>query len=197
MGRPKAFDRDLAVEIVMNEMWEHGYETCSVKAISEKLGITRSSFYNSFGSREKLFFEVLDVYLENSPDTVLSDITTDNNVLHEMCQFFRLVCKTRAEDPEARGCLAVNSIAALVGTDETIGPKIEKAIHSRIERFENILQLAVDNGEIESINLHAKALALQNLLIGLNMMAKVVHDENELWALTKQTLQGLGLFKMS
>ncbi len=197
MGRPKAFDRDLAVEIVMNEMWEHGYETCSVKAISEKLGITRSSFYNSFGSREKLFFEVLDVYLENSPDTVLSDITTDNNVLHEMCQFFRLVCKTRADDPEARGCLAVNSIAALVGTDETIGPKIEKAIHSRIERFENILQLAVDNGEIESINLHAKALALQNLLIGLNMMAKVVHDENELWALTKQTLQGLGLFKMS
>lgn len=70
MGRPKAFDRDLAVEVVMNEMWERGYDACSVKAISEKLGITRSSFYNTFGSREKLFFEVIDVYLKESPDTV-------------------------------------------------------------------------------------------------------------------------------
>lgn len=112
-----------------------------------------------------------------------------------MGQFFRLVCKTRADDPDARGCLAVNSIATLVGTDETIGPKIEKAIHSRIECFENILQLAADKGEIKATDLHAKALALQNLLMGLNMMAKVVRDENELWALTKQTLQGLGLFK--
>jgi len=195
MGRPKAFDRHEAVKTVMDEMWKRGYEACSVKSISEKLGITRSSFYNTFGSREDLFFEVLDVYLQDAPDKCLSDITADSSVLYELSQFFRVVCKTRAEDPDARGCLAVNSIPSLVGTDKTIGPVIEEAIHARIDRFEKLLNLAADNGELARENIHAKALAIQNLLLGINVIAKVVRDEKELWASTKQTLQGLGLFQ--
>jgi len=194
MGRPKAFDRDLAVRTVMEEMWTKGYEACSVKAISEKLGITRSSFYNTFGSREELFFEVIEVYLQDSPDTCLSDITAESNVLYELSQFFRVVCKTRANDSDARGCLAVNSISELVGKDDVIGPLIENAIQERIKRFEHLLKLAADNGELSSDNLHVKALALQNLLLGINVIAKVVRDEQALWASTKQTLMGLDLF---
>ena len=48
MGRPAKFDRDKAIEIIMNEIWKKGYEACSVKALSEKLSITRPSFYHAF-----------------------------------------------------------------------------------------------------------------------------------------------------
>jgi len=195
MGRPKAFDRDLAVRTVMEEMWTKGYEACSVKAISETLGITRSSFYNTFGSREDLFIEVVDVYLQESPDMRLSEITAESHVLYEISRFFQVVCKTRAADTDGRGCLAVNSISELVGKDNTIGPLIEDAIQDRIERFERLLQWAVDNGEISSEDIHAKALALQNLLLGINVIAKVVRDEQSLWASTKQTLVGLDLYR--
>ena len=51
MARPSKFDRKEAVELAMNEIWRDGYEANSVKALSEKLGITRSSFYNAFSSR--------------------------------------------------------------------------------------------------------------------------------------------------
>ena len=64
MARPSKFDRQTAVELVMNDIWRSGFEANSVKAISEKLGITRSSFYNAFGSREALFLEALSVPLE-------------------------------------------------------------------------------------------------------------------------------------
>jgi len=195
MGRPKAFDRDLAVRAVMEEMWAKGYEACSVKAISERLGITRSSFYNTFGSREDLFIEVLDVYLQDSPDTCLSDITAESSVLYELSQFFRVVCKTRAGDSDGRGCLAVNSISELVGKDNVIGPLIEDAIQNRIKRFEQLLKWAADSGELSSDDLHAKALAVQNLLLGINVIAKVVRDEQALWASTKQTLIGLDIFR--
>ena len=49
MSRAKAFDRDAALALLMEEIWEHGYEACSVKSMSETLGITRSSFYLNSG----------------------------------------------------------------------------------------------------------------------------------------------------
>ncbi len=54
MGRPSKFDREAAIDKVMQEVWRNGFERASVKALSERLGITRSSFYNAFDSREAL-----------------------------------------------------------------------------------------------------------------------------------------------
>ncbi|HED34166.1 MAG TPA: TetR/AcrR family transcriptional regulator [Gammaproteobacteria bacterium] len=195
MGRPITFDREKALETVMNEIWVRGYDACSVKFISEKLGITRSSFYNAFGSRESLFLEVLDAYFRQSPDYKLSEIDGHGNLIRLICDVFRCACKVRAADPESRGCLAVNSICGLVGTNQTLGPVLEDAFTSSINRFEQLLQLAADSHEIPDKDIHAKALALQNLLIGMNVLSMVVHSETELWNSTRHTLMCLGLYE--
>jgi TetR/AcrR family transcriptional repressor of nem operon len=57
-----------------------------------------------------------------------------------------------------------------------------------------ILELAVELGEIEAQNTHTKALALQNLVFGLNVMSKVIRDEKELWAIAKHSLEALQLY---
>jgi len=195
MGRPAKFDRQAAVELVMNEIWRGGFEACSVKAISEKLGITRSSFYNAFGSREALFLETLELYFAQSPDKALAMVDDNASILKVLTQVFKEVCRARASDPEARGCMAVNCVAELVGTDETLGPVLEKAILGSLDRLQRLLGQAVVNGEIEDKgDIREKALALQNLLIGLNVMAKVVRSEDDLWAAAMQTLKGLGLY---
>ncbi len=195
MGRKKAFDRDLALRTVMDEIWKNGYEACSVKAISEKLGITRSSFYHTFRSRVELFFEVLDLYVAESPHIALADIDGSRQVLRDICHIFKEICRERAKDPENRGCLAVNSVVELVGVDEKVGPRLENAIYLNIELFENALKIAAKRGEIANENIHIKALALQNLLIGVNVLAKVIHDFDELWIPTKYTLSGLDFYK--
>ncbi len=194
MGRPKSFDRDKAIEIVMHEIWQQGYEACSVKAISEKLGITRSSFYNTFGSREALFFEVLDVYFQQSPDSALANIKSGDSVIKNISAVFEAACRARTTDKHSRGCMAVNSVAELVGNHDIIGPKLEQAIQNSIKRFESLLSLAAEQGEIENDNIATKALALQNLLIGLNVLSKVVTNFDELWQPTKHTLKGLGIY---
>jgi len=196
MGRPIKFDRQTAVELVMNAIWRNGFEVCSVKAISEKLGITRSSFYNAFGSREALFLEALELYFSKSPDKALAMVDRDASVLKVLTQVLKEVCRSRAADPEARGCMAVNCVTELVGVDETLGPVLEKSILGSLDRLERLLGQAAANGEIEDKgDLRDKALALQNLLIGLNVMAKVVRSEDDLWAAAKQTLKGLGLYR--
>ena len=59
---------------------------------------------------------------------------------------------------------------------------------------ELIKQLKAEGGEIPAeVNTHATALALQNLMLGLNVLCKVVRSEDELWLLARTTLKGLGL----
>ena len=195
MGRPTEFDRDQAVEIVMNDIWKNGFEACSIKAISENLGITRSSFYNAFGSREALFEEALELYFSRTPDRVLAQVGSDIRIVPMLTKMFKDVCRTRAADPQARGCMAVNCVAEMVGVNESLGPMLERAVLGSLERLEHLLRRAAANGEIEDRgDLREKALALQNLLIGLNVMCKVVRSEKDLWRAARQTLKGLGVY---
>ncbi|GAB1621007.1 TetR/AcrR family transcriptional regulator [Agarivorans albus] len=179
----------------MNEFWLHGYEACSVKALSEKLGITRSSFYNAFGSRQALFLEILDLYATITPDQVLNQPEQHTSVLGLINAFFADVCRFRASDPEARGCLVINSISELVAVDEELGENLSNMVQANIARFEQLLQLAVAKGELEEQQTRDKALALQSLLMGISVLSKVVTSEAELLVIVKQTLTGLGLAK--
>jgi len=54
-----------------------------------------------------------------------------------------------AADRQARGCMAVNGIAELVGVDPELGPYLKKAVRAKRRRLEQLLQRAAANGEIE------------------------------------------------
>lgn len=194
MSRPAEFDRREAIEVAMNEIWRNGYEACSVKKISEILGITRSSFYNAFGSREALFKEALDAYATIAPDKMLGEARDDESIAALLTRLFREVCRVRAADKESRGCMAVNCIAELVSVDPELGPYLEKAVRAKRKRLKELLRKAAANGEIaDQHDLDAKALAVLNLLAGVNLMAKVVRNEKELWTAARAGLNGLGL----
>jgi len=95
MGQVRQFDRDAAIEWVINQIWRVGYKACSVKSISENLGITRSSFYDTFGSRKALFAEALQRYFQASPDYKLSTFVESNSPLVLLSEVFREVCRVR------------------------------------------------------------------------------------------------------
>jgi AcrR family transcriptional regulator len=47
----------------MNLFWEQGYEGTSFDQLIQAMGISPSSFYNSFGSKEQLYNEATNAYL--------------------------------------------------------------------------------------------------------------------------------------
>lgn len=178
----------------MHKLWRDGYEVSSVKSVSEMLGITRSSFYNAFGTREALFEEALALYFSQTPDHPMATATPDMSTKRLFTSVFRAVCKARAEDEEGRGCLAVNCISELCNAHETLGPVIEKAVLSSLGRIKTILDWGVKTGELDpALDTHATALAVQNLLIGINVMSKVVRNYKDLVATVDTTLSALGL----
>lgn len=65
MGRPRKFDRDMAVDQAMRLFWEHGFDATSLAQLKEGLGggISAPSFYAAFGSKEELFRESVVRYM--------------------------------------------------------------------------------------------------------------------------------------
>ncbi|MBX8825694.1 TetR/AcrR family transcriptional regulator [Ochrobactrum sp. SFR4] len=61
-GRPRSFDREVALNSVMKVFWEKGYECAQINDFTAAIGITPPSFYAAFGSKEQAFREAVDHY---------------------------------------------------------------------------------------------------------------------------------------
>lgn len=65
-GRPSSFDRVEALRKAMELFWDQGYEGTSFDQLIQAMGISPSSFYNAFGSKEQLYREATDAYMDLS-----------------------------------------------------------------------------------------------------------------------------------
>ena len=50
-GRPQEFDRETALGKAMDLFWSQGYEATGMRALTEHMGISRQSLYNTFGDK--------------------------------------------------------------------------------------------------------------------------------------------------
>ncbi len=67
-GRPKTFDRDHALDVAMKMFWDRGFEGTCLDDLINGMGISSSSFYNTFGCKEELYREAVETYIDASKD---------------------------------------------------------------------------------------------------------------------------------
>ena len=118
-GRPVVFDRARALNKAMKLFWERGYEGTSFDELIAAMGISASSFYNSFGSKEALYCEATQSYLEWAGQwffAILHDPSTDTKTA-----FARLLEATAEEF--TRGDHPLGCMISLAGTHCSPGMK--------------------------------------------------------------------------
>src|SRR6266481_7661384 len=64
LGRPRAFDPDVALDHAMHVFWAKGYEGAALSDLTAAMRINRPSLYAAFGNKEQLFSKVLDRYMD-------------------------------------------------------------------------------------------------------------------------------------
>src|SRR5262245_28181759 len=63
-GRPRSFDRDAALKKAMELFWAQGYDGTSLSDLTKTLAINAPSLYAAFGSKEALFREATQLYVD-------------------------------------------------------------------------------------------------------------------------------------
>ncbi len=169
-GRPRQFNREDAVDAAMRVFWERGYDGASLTDLTDAMGITRSSLYAAFGSKQELFLQALDRYEEGRLRIVreaLDAPSLDDAIGGLLSRAVAAQCSPSSP----RGCLmAVN---AMQGSDEarTIrnevlnrDRRLAALITERIERARQEGELARDT-DVAGLSAHIRAV-LQGIVAG-------------------------------
>lgn len=193
-GRPRTFSRADAIDRAMNLFWRKGYLPVTTRDLATAMNVQRSSFYNTFRTREAVFLEALERYANRAPDAVLDSIGLDDDVMPVVIAMMRELCRVRAEDEDGKGCLVCNSVAELVGVDQNLGAVLADAVEQQTALMARLFRQATNRGEIRlRSNVDGTARSFVAFLLGLNVASKSIRSEQQLWSACESFLIGIGM----
>jgi AcrR family transcriptional regulator len=106
-GRPRAFDRDEALERAMHLFWRRGYEATSISDLTEAMGITPPSLYAAFGDKKRLFFEAVDRYQAGTGSFAQAALCDEPTAERAMRRLLIETIDSFFEKNNPRGCMVV------------------------------------------------------------------------------------------
>jgi TetR/AcrR family transcriptional repressor of nem operon len=173
LGRPREFDRDAALDGAMRLFWRKGFGSTSLEDLLEVIGISKSSFYAAFKSKEDLFREALKHYC----DLMAAELGKKLLQARSARLFIEDVLSiplNEAQSDRADGCLIMNTAAEFGQRHAEFCQDVQQSLAI----FERLFQQAVLRGQNEGdFNPSVDAVALGTYfsasLGGLRTMAKV------------------------
>ena len=192
IGRPREFDTDRALDAAMHLFWRQGYEATSMQNLLDTMNLSKSSLYQTFGSKHDLFQRCLQHY-RNMMTTGLKQELKQAATARSFIEHFYMSLVDRMKDPVNRiGCLVMNSASELAQRDEDIAKAIKQGTESFIKVFYAAVKQAQSEGDIPK-DKDAQSLAhyLMSSLAGLNSMAKAGASQTVLNNIVKEILQSL------
>ena len=181
-GRPRAFDRDAALERATRLFWIKGFGATSISDLTEAMGIGSPSLYAAFGSKEALYAEALRHYGEKNGHLVWSAFQSAQSARGAVMSFLMdsAVALTGYVADLPRGCMVTLSSVGSEGHAE-LGELVRKARATTLERLETRLSRAMSDGEIAaSADIHALARFVQAIQAGMSILARDGASRTEL-----------------
>lgn len=193
MGRPTKFDRSEAVATAMDIFRKKGYWATSVSDLAAAMSMTRSSFYNSFKSRDRLFEETLTLYCADQPDKKLKEPMPFGSANEAVRVFFKNACTNLDTAPEHCGCLIMNSF---VMADENMPPPegVQHFMNEKRVEFRRAIAQAIADKTMPPVqDVDVMTESLMAFLIGLNIIGRSGFPEGHLWSIAQTYLDSIGL----
>lgn len=175
----KHFDPDKAVAQVVPLLWRRGWSRTGIQEVVNATGISRSSLYSTFGSKDQLYLHALRRYLTDYAAPAFQLLETDGRGLTTIAAFFGRLITARCSGRHARwGCLATNlhvgGEATTADVREVLAGhhrRLVAAMHSALDAARQADQLR-DDVEVAT---SAEHLAL--LAHGVNVRSRAGEDE--------------------
>lgn len=193
MPRPRAFDRELALDRAVQLFHEEGFDRASTARLEERMGIGRSSLYAAFGSKEALFAEALDRYVESLRERVIRPLAAEGPALEVLADFFEgVVARGGPGGDPLRACLVVRTGLSRDAHGSKIADRIASAVGEIDEAFRKLLERAASEGTLRKGASPARlARFLTTTFQGLNVAAHAGRGPDELRDIVEPALAAL------
>ena len=170
--RPKEFEVSDAADAAMHVFWRRGYAATSIQDLVVGTGLSRSSLYGTFESKQALYEKALERYaaVTTSNVNLLSGPGSPKDLIRQLLVG---VATSELKDPQRRGCLVANAALEVAGHDEAVA----KLVTHNLQRLQAAIQALIlrgqASGEIASTR-DARALShfIVNTMQGMRVLGK-------------------------
>ena len=171
VGRPKQFDDASVVRAARDLFWERGYASTSLADLQAATGLSRSSLYQAYGSKQGLFGRALASYCDDVIWPLVVPMEAEGADRDEVVEYFLALARHLRDSPytvAARGCMIANTASELNVLDEPTA-KVVREFRDRVYRaFVRCLAPLADR--VDDIEQKADVLAAAQ--IGLMISAR-------------------------
>ncbi len=179
LGRPRGFDAQAALRIAVNVFWQHGYEATSLDALSDAMGLSRSSFYACFGSKHALLLAAVRFYADERYAALNERAASCGDPFEAVRAMLAVIADV---DGGSRGCLFVNAVAELAPGDA----ELVALAQSHTARVGALMQGTLQRLGCTESEAFARAGALLALVMGVTTLRKTGVPPAQLRGLLRQ-----------
>ena len=191
-GRPREFDRALALEKARDAFWARGYEGVAMSDLVAALGIASARIYAAFGSKEALFREAVELYETGEGAFAVQALAAPLSVRDAVARMLEAAVLLYTRSGQPQGCMVVTAATNTSAGNDGIRDWLVQHRRARTDAVVERLRAAQAAGELKAeTDVQALGDCYAALLHGLSVQARDGVPAERLLALIKPALVAL------
>lgn len=188
MNRPPEFDKNEVLDAAVETIWSKGFNAASLSDLTGAMGLSKSSFYNSFGNKQQLLLDAIDAYA-SAQARALAHLFARRGFREGLNTLFNSIVNG---NNEGRGCLLVNCASEVALHDARAAAHVREGFDEMARVFAAGARQAQEDGNLDAAaDPEALARSLIAFIAGLRVLAKAGMDRQTLRMAVQQALAGL------
>lgn len=191
-GRPRQFDRDIALQRAMEVFWARGYEATQVSDLLAALAMNAPSFYATFHSKEAVYREAIDLYVSSVGGRGMKALQAIPDVRAALKAMLEAAIEVALASRSAGGCMVSLGLIHAQAQNAGLRDHLRDLRRTTSLMICDRLKRGVANGELPS-GLDAEEMArfFATVLHGLSLQAQDGASAEELAAVATRALSVL------
>jgi len=191
-GRPRSFDRDDALQRIMEVFWAKGYEGTQLNDLTAAIGITPPSFYAAFGSKETAFREAVDLYVATVGSGTLRALDEGATTRESIRAMLLSSIHTALSAPQSGGCLLILGVVNCQIETEPLRQLLRRIRKDTEAHIYARLQRGMAEGDLpKPSNIRVLANYYSAVMQSLSMQARDGATRDELEALIDPSMTAI------